>query len=292
MLGMLVPHTVFPVPPAHLNANAVWSGTGWFFTVVAGGGALVLLPFCVSRLVRLRDPIPLLMWIGGFLGGFIAEPTMAHYDHIWWARGFPGPSFGAYNNQIPALIPPCYAFYIGMLGYLGYSQIQRGLTKRGVVLLYLFFVAVDAVCQWIGVLLKAYVYYGNQPFEVARLPLASSFKDGVAYLLIGTMVWLLVPHLGGWRKVVFLLLMPLTGWLIGDLGSNWPMFMSTSTTLPRAVQWLLASGAFALCGLFVWAFAQAVGTNSSWRLRLIHIAEPARRAAPDAEPVAEPVPVA
>ena len=272
---MSAAHTVFPVAPAHLYANSVWSGTGWFFTVVAGGGAIVLLPFCIRRWRRARDPIALLMWIGGFLGGFIAEPTMAHYDHIWWARNFPGPSFGAYNNQIPALIPPCYAFYIGMLGYLAYRRIAAGLTRRGVVVLYLFFVLIDAVCQWVGVLLKAYVYYGHQPFMVARLPLASSFKDGVAYLLIGTMVWLLVPHLTGWRKVVFLLLMPLTGWLIGDLGSNWPMFMATSTTLPRALQWLLASGAFALCALFVWAIAQAVGTDSPWRLRVTRIGVPA-----------------
>ncbi|MHB8691534.1 MAG: hypothetical protein ACYDHH_09840 [Solirubrobacteraceae bacterium] len=266
--------TAFPVAPEHLSANTVWSGTGWFFTIVAGGAAFVLLPFCVRRLVRLSDPVPLLMWIGGFLGGFVAEPTMAHLDHIWWARNFPGPSFGAYNHQIPALIPPCYAFYIGMLGYLGYRRIAQGLTKRGVVLLYLFFVAVDAACQWVGVLLKAYVYYGQEPFEVGRLPLASSFKDGVAYLLIGVVVWMLLPHLHGWRRVLLLLLMPLTGWLLGDLGSNWPMFMATSTSLPQAVQWLLASGSFGLCALFVWMFAQIAGTDSRWQLRLSRAPEP------------------
>jgi hypothetical protein len=261
-------------PYQPFDAGAVWSGTPWLFTalgVVLGVGCL---PYCVKAAAG-RDYTPILMWTGGLASGWIAEPILDNLGHIWWGSGFPGPTFTAFDLPVPGLIPPIYAFFTGILGYVGYRLFQHGITTRQIFLIWAALASVDLIVQFIGVSLRAYVYYGHQPFALFHYPVLSSVKNGAAYLLIAIVVWAVLPHLRGWVRVAFLLLMPVTGYLVGVLAVAWPRYLSLAVDVPAPWAWALSAATVLLGLALVKGTAAVAATDSSWRLQIVPAASTA-----------------
>jgi hypothetical protein len=263
---MFLASTYQPYQP--FDAGAVWSGTPWLFTALGVVLGVACLPYCVRASAR-RDYTPILMWTGGLASGWIAEPILDNLGHIWWGAGFPGPTFTAFDLPIPGLIPPIYAFFTGILGYVGYRLFQRGITTRQIFLIWAALALVDLIVQFIGVSLRAYVYYGHQPFQFFQYPVLSSVKNGTAYLLIAIVVWAVLPHLRGWARVAFLLLMPVTGYLAGALGVAWPRYLSLAVDVPAPWAWALSAASVLLSLAAVRGMAAAAATDSNWRVDIV-----------------------
>jgi hypothetical protein len=250
------PRGMFAPVPHGLRATAVWSATPGVFSIAAVAMGALTLPYCLLALKR-RDTLPLMLWVGGFAAAFVAEPLLGHLGHLWWPRDYPGPSFTAFGARIPGMIPPVYAFYLGMLGYVGYRLMQRGLTTRQVWALWGALVGTDLALQIVAVNLKAYKYYGQRPFHLAGLPLVGPVKNGTAYLLIGFLVWLLAPRLRGANRALFMLV-PLTGYLAGAIVTAWPWYLAVNSRAPQAVAWLISALTFVLAFIVVRGIASVL----------------------------------
>jgi hypothetical protein len=254
---------VTALPPV-FPADAVWSLTPWLLTAMSVGLGLLAFIFATVILSRTKDFTPLLLCLGGALAALVAEPLLGHLDLLAWGQGYPGPTFSAFGANIPFFVPPVYAFYLGMSGYLGSRLFQRGLTIRGVWTFWAILIATDMMFQLIAVNLKAYVYFGSQPISILHLPLMGSFKNATAYLLIGLLVWALAPRLTGASRAL-LVLVPITGYLGGALITAWPWYIAINSDMTGPTATVVAALTFVLCGLAVQGVALTVGTDSPWR---------------------------
>lgn len=252
-----------PTPPV-FPVDAVWSLTPWVLTAMSIGLGVAAFVISAAVLVRSRDAVPLILSVGGFLAAFVAEPLLGHLDLLAWGRGYPGPTFGAFGAQIPFFVPPVYAFYLGMSGYLGRRLLARGLTIRGIWTFWAVLLVTDLAFQLVAVNLKAYLYYGGQPISVFGLPLMGSFKNATAYLLIGLVAWAVVPRLTGATRWL-LVLVPLTAYLGGALVTAWPWYIAINSGMPDPVAVIVAAVTFALCALMTQVVALIAGTDSPWR---------------------------
>lgn len=264
--------------PAGLGAAETWPATPLVFTLFAFASGLGLLVYCLCALRR-KDSTPLLLWTGGLLAGFVAEPLLDLLGHLWWPQGYPVPYYAAGGILIPLLVPAAYAAYTGMTAYLGLRLFQRGLTTRQVMGLWTAFIAVDAAMQAPGALLGAYVYYGGQGLQLGGFPFLTSVKNGTAYLLTAFVVWIVMPALKGWVKIVFLLLIPLTGYLAGAVAAGWPRYIEISTEMPVVAAAALTVFSLGLNFLFARGIAVLTATDSGWKFELV------RRTSNDLRPI-------
>jgi hypothetical protein len=257
--------------PPVFRSDAVWSVTPWLFTVMSVGLGLIALAVSIAVFARSRDVVPLVLWSGGGLAAFVAEPLLGHLDLMAWGTGYAGSSFRAFGAEIPLIVPLVYAFYLGMSGYLGWLLLDRGLTARGIWTFWVALLVSDLLLQLVAVNLRAYVYYGRQPIRLLDLPLMTSFKNATAYLLIGLLVWALAPRLTGAGRAL-LVLAPITAYLGGGLTTAWPWYIALNSNMPGPLAVIVAALTFVLCGLATQTVALTAGTDSPWRQ--LHLTQP------------------
>jgi len=215
-----------------------------------------VLPYCVYRVVRHRDVVALLAWIGGFVVS-LGEPMLDTLGHLWWPTNLPGPAFRAFDLDVPLLIPPCYVFFVAMTGYFAYRMFLRGLTVGGVFLVWLAIACTDLLLEFPGVLADVYRYYGRQPFYFGNFPLHWAWLNGTGMLCVGFALWLMVPRLHGWQKL-FLVLAPTIGFL-GSYGiTAWPAFLAINADVSKPVMHAIDLLSLAMCLLVVSAIANVV----------------------------------
>jgi hypothetical protein len=107
------------------------------------------------------------------------------------------------------------------------------------------------------VLTNVYTYYGKEPFYLGNFPMHWGWLNGTGMLMVGFLLWLLVPRLQGIRKGL-VLLVPVTAFL-GSYGMTaWPAFMSINANLSGFWMDVVDLGSLALCLLAVWGVAETV----------------------------------
>lgn len=248
----LLAATTLPVPTDYQAGNV----SMWLFTLWAGGFALLVLPYVLYRLVKHHDPVLLFTWIGGFICS-LGEPMLDHLGHLWWPTNLPGPAFSAYDLNVPLLIPPCYVAFVAMTGYFAYRMMKRGLSVRQVFYVWLAIASTDLALEFPGVLTNVYRYYGREPFYLGNFPMHWGWLNGTGMLMVGFLLWLVVPRLQGIRKAL-VLLVPVTAFL-GSYGmTSWPAFMSINANLSAFWMDVVDLGSLGLCLLMVWGVAEAV----------------------------------
>src|SRR5580698_10318646 len=252
----LILATTLPVPASYHAATTAM----WLFTLWAGGFAVLTLPYVIYRLVKHDDPVALLAWLGGFICSLV-EPMLDHLGHLWWPTNLPGPAFKGYNLNVPLLIPPCYVFFISMTGYFAYRMMKRGISARGVWLVWLGISSTDLALEWPGVLAHVYKYYGLQPFDVGNFPMHWAWMNGTSMLGVGVVLYYAVPRLRGKAKGL-LVLAPVIGFTAAYGIVGWPAFMSINSSFNLGLMDLVDLGSLALALLFVGAVAASVGVRT------------------------------
>ena len=252
----LGPGTRLPVPADYHSSAAAAT----YFTIWAGGFALLVLPWILKKLFKDKDSIPLMMWIGGLICSLL-EPMLDHLGHLWWPLNLPGPAFVGYDLNVPLLIPPCYVFFIAMTGYWAYFRIKSGLSVPGVFFVWLCISLTDVIMEIPGTFTQAYQYYGETPFKILGFPLCWGWLNGTAMFTVGFLLWLLAPYLKGWNKGL-ILLVPVIG-MGGAYGmTSWPYFMALNWPMPVYATWLCATFSLVLCLIVVRFIAAVVVARS------------------------------
>ncbi|OBH11105.1 hypothetical protein [Mycobacterium sp. E1747] len=244
-----------PVP----DAVKAGTGVGWFFTIWGGGIGLLALPWCVHRGFRDKNWLPTLMWFGGALA-IVPEPLIDHVCYLWWPNDLPGPVLSGWDVNVPLFIPFAYAFFVGLDGYIGYVFMRRGISIKGVWMLFLVFIVSDLALEYPGVGLGAYEYYGSQPFQLGPLPLWVTWINATGMLLGAFILWLASPHLKGWNRL-FVVMIPMLGYVTSWFTLAWPNYMALEWDPPIAVRFALSSLSLAFCLAVVAAIGRAVSSS-------------------------------
>jgi hypothetical protein len=232
----------------------------WFFTIWAGGMAIVVLPYVIRRL-RAGDSIPIYIWFGGLICS-LAEPMLDHLGHLWWPHNLPGPAFSGYDLGVPWLIPPCYVFFVAMTGYWVYTKMVTGLRVKHVFMVFALAACRDLILEYPGLTLDVYKYYGDVPTKIGPFPWFWAWTNGAAMMSVGFVLYLAAPHLKG-RLKPYALLIPICGFMgaYGIVGT--PYFMALNWEFPAAIQWLLAAWSLGMALLVVRVIAFVVTSRKA-----------------------------
>ncbi len=65
-------------------------GVAAFFAIACVTAGFAALLYTLFRLIKNRDTIPLMIWLGGLLA-FTVEAFGDCVGHIWWPHNLPGP---------------------------------------------------------------------------------------------------------------------------------------------------------------------------------------------------------
>ena len=245
--------------PAELMAPEL---VGWLFTIWAGGLGVAVFPWALYVWLKKKNDIPILLCIGGLICSLI-EPMLDNLGHLWWPTNLPGPAFMGYELSVPWLIPPCYVFFISMTGYWAYLQMKKGLTIKGVFLVWLLIASTDLIMEMPGTALGAYVYYGDASFKIFGFPMAWGWLNGTAMLATGALLYVVEPHLKGMKRL-YLALVTVCAMTAAYGVTAWPYFMSLNWDgLPWIVTRALTIVSLLLCLLLVRFIAAAVAKDSN-----------------------------
>lgn len=223
--------------PAHTPIHPSGFAT-WFFLFWAGAlVVLVAIPWAINA-ARKRNYLPLLALGSGFLTS-LGEPMLDHVGHLRWADNLQGPAFSNFGLDIPYLIPPCYALFMGLEAYWIWSIIQRGVTVRQFFLMFAAVGVSDAIMEHPGVMLNVYEYYGSQPLEFYRFPFYWSFTNAAAICTIAVMIhyaWPILKEKGGWWMLGILPL-GIIGTTMGEFTTGFPVFLAINSGMATWLQW-------------------------------------------------------
>lgn len=236
----------------------------WFFLFWAGLLVVVIaLPWAISRLIKHRDWLPLLMLAAG-LGTSLGEPMLDLVGHLRWSENLHGPAFTNFGIPVPLLIPPCYALFMGLEAYWIWSVIQRGISKKGFFIMFAACGLSDALMEHPGVIMGVYEYYGSQPLEFYKFPFYWSFTNGAAIATIAVMlhyVWPLVKD-KGWQKIAVIPL-GIIGTTMAEFGTGFPVFLAINADIPTWVQWVIGSLTVPLTLVWIGVLANLVASEKA-----------------------------
>ena len=270
---------LLPSPPAHVAGDF----TKWFFLFWAGLLVVgIALPWAVRRMLK-RDYLPMLALGAGAITS-LGEPMLDLVGHLRWSQNLHGPAFTNFGIDVPLLIPPCYALFMGLEAYWIRQVIARGVTTAGMLRMFAAVGVSDAIMEYPGVTMGAYEYYGRQPLEFYKFPFYWSFTNGVAIMTVGVLmfyVWPLVKD-DPLRRLAILPL-GLIATTIGEFGSGFPVFLAINASIPTWLQWVIGCLCVPLAIVWIRVLALLVAKEdgldwSFWGLFKSRFMLPAQRA--------------
>ncbi|NKQ54182.1 hypothetical protein HFP15_14940 [Amycolatopsis sp. K13G38] len=236
-----MPPFILPSPP-DFAAGPVAT---WVFFFVAGAAVvLIALPWAIRAAAKDRNFIPILAIGGGFLCSLL-EPMLDLLGHLRWANDQPT-AFTNFGIDVPWLIPPCYAAFLGLESYFCYYMLKKGITVKQCFMVFSVGIFTDAIMETVGLNLHIYEYYGIQPYTLFKFPYWWGFINGVSFWTVGAIMWFLVPRLKGAQRL-WLLLAPPTGMMAAYFTVGWPHFLALNSTLPTWAKWVATTIMMAMC---------------------------------------------
>jgi len=247
----------FPQPP-HMTMP---QGAQLWFTIWLAIPLAAVLIIAVRHLVTGRGPLLLYCVIGGAIASALEAVvnvlgTMIYAeDGIWTA-------YSTFDRQIPILIPMAYAWFMGGQAYLSYRIFRRGISRRGVFLLWAAFCVVDAVIETPGLLANVYVYYGNQPFDFWGFPWWYAWANSLVPIIAGAAIYRLRSFYGtGWRLVGVIPLIPMADGA-AYAAVSWPLWSTLNTGLGYWATYLAGLITLALSCYLLWIVSVVVARDT------------------------------
>jgi hypothetical protein len=254
------PHILPSPPPFGAPIWAIWV----FFFFAGAAAVLAALPWAVYAGVKKRNWIPLIVIGSGFLCS-LSEPMLDLLGHLRWANNLPT-AFTNFGIDVPWLIPPCYAAFLGLESYFCYYMLKKGVTVNQCVMVWAVGGVTDAIMETVGLNLNIYEYYGLQPYTLFKFPYWWGFINGASFFTIGFMLWFLVPRLQGIKRLWLLGISPM-GMMMAYFTTGWVHILAQNANLPVWTRWVATTITMALCyGLvrFLGSFAAVPEATHNW----------------------------
>lgn len=200
------------------------------------------------------SPIGLLFLAGGALTS-LDEPIVDVLGKCWFPAIGSHSFLSAWGLTIPSYMPAVYSWYVGGQTLIAYWLFGRGITRRGVFLLYAGFAVVNIALEMPGLNLvhPMYSYFGHQPFVIARFPLWWTFVNAMMPLTVAGLAFRLAAVLTGWRQIVIVPLCWMTAcatngaigapvWVALNLRNSTPVVTSAAALVSLGMGLLVGYG--------------------------------------------------
>jgi hypothetical protein len=230
---------------------------------VFAAGAALLSAHCVIDAVRRRTWLPVLV----IAGGVISLPIEPFWDVnvlFTFASNSHPIALTAFGRRIPLFVAFAYPAFIGWGSYIAYRLIKAGKSARALLVLPAAFFLADATIEIVGTRLHLWLYYGQQPFTVAKWPMLYGALNGTITLLGGALIAVLEPRLTGFRRPLIVLAVPSA--YVGIYAiAGWPMWAALNARVSRPVEWLAGAASLGICVLVAQLTAETCGRNATAR---------------------------
>jgi hypothetical protein len=271
------PHILPSPPPFSAEPWAIWV----FFFIAGAAVVLAALPWALSAGLRHRNWLPMIMIGSGFLCS-LSEPLLDLLGHLRWASNLPT-AFSNFGIDVPWLIPPCYAAFLGLESYFVHYMLKKGITVNQCVTVFAVGGLSDAIMETPGLNLNVYEYYGVQPWTLFKFPYWFAFINGASFFAVGWLLWFFAPRLQGAQKLWLLLSAPM-GMMIAWFGPGWVHVLAINSDLPTWGKWVATTIMMTLCvglvrllGSFA-AIPEATHRWHFWHLFIYRVLTPGARA--------------
>lgn len=262
--GLSLPLGVVLHPPLGMRTYAADEAA---FTLVCAVPLIVSVVLAIRLWRRERNSIALFCLFGGAIA-CVVEPLLDSNGGVWWPAGG-WDAFTMAGETIPLLVIMVYPWLLGGQGFLAWRAFDRGADARSIWRLFGLFLLVDVVLETIGIGMHTYAYFGNQSLDFWGLPLWYTPLNAGGPLIAGAIFYLLAPHFTGIRRMLLLLVFPMS-FALFYAGAGFPMWLSLQSTWPR---WL-SDGAGLMTLLLAYMLVSvtliATGTPGVGRQSLFH----------------------
>jgi hypothetical protein len=234
------------------------AGAQTLFTVVTGVPMVIVFAVAVSMLVRRRDPLLLVCFLGGGLAAFF-EPVADLLSCLYFPGMDQNTAYETFGRPIPWALVFAYPWYVGGQGYLTYRLFAKGIEAKQVFLLWGAFALSDVLVETPGVLSGFHTYYGHQPFDLWGFPLWQAAVQSVMPMAAGALVYAVRPRLGsGWRLLAIIPLIPMADGMV-NAGLALPVWTTLGSDLSLAANYVGGTLAVGMSAVGVWVLSVLVG---------------------------------
>lgn len=238
-----------PLPP--LETTVMPAGAQLMFTFVTGIPMLAVLAVAVAHLVRRRDALLLLCFLGG-LAAVMAEPVVDVLSHLYFPVIGQQTAFTALGRPIPWALVFAYPWYVGGQGYLAYRLFASRPSAGRIWRLWGLYALSNIAVETPGVLTGFHVYYDNQPLNLWGFPLWCAAVQAIMPMAAGALIHAARPRLGnGWRLLAVVPLVPMADGMV-NAGLDLPMWIALGSGVSWAGTYLAAALTIGMAGLGVW----------------------------------------
>lgn len=253
---MLHEFSASPVPPIDLVGSEVG---GVIMTVVWVSLMALAFVWAIYMFARRRNPLPLLMVIGGIIT-FPIEAMLDSLVNLWYATNLPVPVLTSFGVQLPLFVVPAYAILGGVGGYGSYYLFKRGSTTRHLLAAWGALMLADVLLEVPAINADLFAYYGNQPFLLLGYPLWEAFSASSAILMIGYALYWVDQRTEGWGKLFAIFCAPVA---VGAsyAADGWPLYVALNSDASPVVTWLLGALAIAFAVGSGWYIISTVATD-------------------------------
>lgn len=194
-----------PVPPVETVYNET---VGFWAAVVYLCFGLPVLLYALWKVRERKGQIMLLIMVGGALCALV-EPFADVLGACWHPEVGQPTVFTVLGRGIPVWVCVGYFVYFGCIGAVNYLWYCRGITRRLIWIGFLVPCAVDIIMENLMLSHGLYYYYGNQPLDfIGHLPLWWPPINALGEFGGVVTLFLLMPHLKGWRLLLIPLIFP------------------------------------------------------------------------------------
>ena len=238
-----------PQPPIHdvmpKTAETVFN----VFIFIPLGIALAI---AIRQIARGRGPLLLYCLAGGALA-CLFEPIVDVLGLAYMKEQGALHTFTVLGRTMPLYICFVYPWYVGGVGYLTYRVLARGITMRGLFVLWAVVGLVDVAMETPGIVTHTYLYYGHQPLDPYGFPFWWAFVNPIMPMTAGTLILKLRPHLDtAWKQLVVIALIPMSDG-IANAATGFPVWIALNQRDVSYVwTYLAALITLGLCLLCVW----------------------------------------
>jgi hypothetical protein len=241
-----------PFPP-----HDTMPGTQLLFTAMNFVILLAVVVLLMRYSWKNRDWIPAWLLVGGCLGTLL-EPVVDVVNLIWYPPKGNWTVLQMGGIHTPLLCIPGYIWLYGGLGALFYVFLRSGASRADVWKAFVGLMIFLALVEFVGSGTGVYYYYGAQPLRIFRYCAYWGFINASVPIIIGVAIYLLRPHVPGWRGVFVI---PLVPFAIGAsfFGGGFPVHLALNNApLPWIVTQLAGIATALLCTGAVWIATRAV----------------------------------
>jgi hypothetical protein len=239
--------TRLPIPPIGTEVTALNLTIAAWIAGISGVVVLTGVIFGLKDWKEMRSPVLICLLIGGAMDSLV-EPLVDIIGGCWHPVIGQHTLFEVMGRPMPNWVPVVYAGFYGSLAALVYALCRRGLSARGMWILFAICIVAEPISEGGMLHWHSYYYYANQPLWIAGLPPLWWIPANIcAIYLTGVTAVFAVQKIGGWTAALMMVFAsPLIDAAATTL-AGFPSIVAVNSPFPF---WLTQ-----LCGLMTFAIA-------------------------------------